>query len=133
MAVRAFDLGCYRHLLSEAYPQVPHTGEENERLLEIVRGLQQKDSLSPEERELMSLVLVLIEKFEEDHYSTRKASPDAVVRELMRARGLRPKDLYEIFGSKGTTSEVLRGKRGISKSAAKALASRFNVSIDLFL
>jgi antitoxin component HigA of HigAB toxin-antitoxin module len=35
--------------------------------------------------------------------------------------------------SKGTTSEVLRGKRGISKAAAKALAARFNVSTDLFL
>ena len=52
----------------------------------------------------------------------------------MRARDLKPKDLYNIFGgSKGTTSEVLRGKRSISKSAAKALAERFGVSAELFL
>jgi HTH-type transcriptional regulator/antitoxin HigA len=133
MTVRAFDVSYYGNLLSEAYPRVPQTEEENERLLDIVRGLQQKASLSPEEQELMALVLALIEKFEEEHYATRKAKPDAVVRELMRAHGLRPKDLYEVFGSKGTTSEVLRGKRGISKAAAKALAGRFGVSANLFL
>jgi HTH-type transcriptional regulator/antitoxin HigA len=52
---------------------------------------------------------------------------------MLRAKDVKPKDLYHIFGSKGTTSEVLRGKRAISKSAAKALANYFNLSVELFL
>lgn len=133
MAAKAFNLSSYQHLLSEVHPQLPQTAAENERLIQTVRALQEKRRLSPEEKALTNLLLVLIEKFEDDHYSTVKAKPHAVLRELMRARDLKPKDLYETFGSKGTTSEVLRGKRAISKAAAKALAKMFNVKVDLFL
>src|SRR5205807_9635042 len=108
--------------------------EDNDTLLEKARELQRKDQISLEEQALVDVLLVLIERFEEEHYGSKKAQPDAVLRELMRARDLKPKDLYNIFGgSKGTTSEVLRGKRSISKSAAKALAERFGVSAELFL
>jgi HTH-type transcriptional regulator/antitoxin HigA len=133
MAAKVFDLASYQHLLSEVHPQLPRTEAENERLIQRVQELQNKERLSPEEQELTALLLVLIEKFEDDHYSTTKSEPQAILRELMRARDLKPKDLYEVFGSKGTTSEVLRGKRAISKTAAKSLAKVFNVKVDLFL
>jgi len=133
VAAKAFDLGSYKRLLSREHPLVPRTGQDLEKLLADLHRLQNKESASPEEREFTDLLLVLIEKFEEEHYRTKKAAPDAILRELMRARDLKPKDLYEVFGSKGTTSEVLRGKRAISKSSAKALATRFHVSADLFL
>jgi HTH-type transcriptional regulator/antitoxin HigA len=133
MAAKAFDLASYCHLLSEVHPQVPQTEAENERLIEMVRELQDQECLSPEEQQLTALLLVLIENFEEAHSSTTKSKPHAILRELMRARDLKPKNLYEVFGSKGTTSEVLHGKRAISKSAAKSLAKIFNVSVELFL
>jgi HTH-type transcriptional regulator/antitoxin HigA len=133
MAAKTFNLASYRHLLSEAHPRLPRTEPENEQLLELVQNLQQKPRLSPEEQALMEVLLVLIEKFEDAHYSTAKAEPHAILRELMRARELAPKDLYHVFGSKGTTSEVLCGKRGISKAAAKSLSMIFHVKADLFL
>jgi HTH-type transcriptional regulator/antitoxin HigA len=133
MAVEAFDVLTYDRLLTEVHPRVPQTEAENERLLAILEGLHDKEHPSPEERELIKLLIVLIEDFEEAHYATRRAQPHEVLREMMRARDVKPKDLYQIFGSKGTTSEVLRGKRAISKSAAKALANYFNLSVELFL
>ncbi|HLO88292.1 MAG TPA: helix-turn-helix domain-containing protein [Nostocaceae cyanobacterium] len=51
----------------------------------------------------------------------------------MLARGLKQKDLAEIFGSKGITSELITGKRSISKNQAKALSEFFHVSPALFL
>jgi HTH-type transcriptional regulator/antitoxin HigA len=51
----------------------------------------------------------------------------------MRVRGVAPKDLWDLFGSKRITSEVLSGRRGISKDKAKKLAERFGVSAELFL
>jgi HTH-type transcriptional regulator/antitoxin HigA len=42
-------------------------------------------------------------------------------------------DLVEKIGSKGVVSEILNGKRAISKSQAKALAEIFNVSSSLFI
>jgi antitoxin component HigA of HigAB toxin-antitoxin module len=80
------------------------------------------------------VLLALIQKFEDEHYATRRTAAHEALLEMMRAHGVKPKDLYGIFGcSKGTTSEVLSGKRSISKSAAKALAAKFNVSTDLFI
>jgi len=75
----------------------------------------------------------LIENFEDAHYSTSRAKPHEILKELMRASGLQPKDVYVIFGSKGTSSEVLRGKRGLRKAAVKELAKLFRVSAELFL
>lgn len=45
----------------------------------------------------------------------------------------RPKDLWTVLGSKSHASEILSGKRSISKDQAKKLASFFKVSADLFL
>jgi HTH-type transcriptional regulator/antitoxin HigA len=51
----------------------------------------------------------------------------------MQARGVRQKDLLHIFKSDGIASEVINGKRSISKAQAKALAEFFDVSVDLFI
>jgi HTH-type transcriptional regulator/antitoxin HigA len=51
----------------------------------------------------------------------------------MSVRQLKQKDIVEVFGSKGITSEVINGKRSISKNQAKALGDFFHVSYTLFL
>jgi HTH-type transcriptional regulator/antitoxin HigA len=51
----------------------------------------------------------------------------------MEQRDLRPRDLWDTFGSKGITSEVLSGKRGISIAMARKLANFFHVGTELFL
>jgi HTH-type transcriptional regulator / antitoxin HigA len=133
MAARSLNLSTYAELLTKAHPTVPRTEVENQRLITIVEDLTEKNTLSSEEKELLEVLLALIEKFENRHYATKRATPQEALREMMRAHGMKPKDMYQIFGSKGTTSEVLRGKRSISKEAAKTLAARFNVSVDLFI
>lgn len=50
----------------------------------------------------------------------------------MEARRLAQKDLWRVFGSKGITSEVVHGKRSISKTQARKLADFFRVSADQF-
>jgi len=47
--------------------------------------------------------------------------------------GLRQRDLLDVFGSRGIASEVVSGKRAISKAQAKKLAEVFHVPADLFL
>jgi HTH-type transcriptional regulator/antitoxin HigA len=46
---------------------------------------------------------------------------------------LKQADLVPIFSSKGITSEVINGKRGISKAHAKALGKFFNISPAAFI
>ncbi|MGO9258468.1 MAG: helix-turn-helix domain-containing protein [Bryobacteraceae bacterium] len=51
----------------------------------------------------------------------------------MEQRGLRPKNLWPILASKSRVSEILSGKRSISKAQAKKLAEFFGVPVNLFL
>jgi HTH-type transcriptional regulator / antitoxin HigA len=124
----------YRRLVSKAMPVVIESEEENERMLAIVEKLMDKgEAISPEEDMLLRLLSALIQDFEERFYTPRDVTPLEMLRHLMESRGVKQSDLWELFGSKGVTSEVLNGKRGLSKTHIKKLAAFFNVSPELFL
>src|SRR5687768_6833560 len=133
-AVRKIDPVRYRRLLSRTMPVVIETEEENARMLTIVEKLMHKgENLSPEEEKLLKLLARLIEDFEQSYYQPRDATPLEVLHHLMEERGIKQNQLWQLFGSKGIASEVLSGKRGISKTHARALANYFHVSADLFV
>ena len=52
---------------------------------------------------------------------------------LLEQRGLEAHDLRPVLGSKSRISEILNGKRTISKAQAKKLAAFFHVPLDLFI
>jgi len=52
---------------------------------------------------------------------------------LMETSGRTTKDLLPIFATRGRFSEVMNGKRSISKEQAKKLATFFKVTADLFI
>src|SRR5215475_1777753 len=123
----------YGRLLAKTLPGVITSEAENERLLAEVEKLMSKESLSPEEGKLLDLLTTLIEEFESAHYQFNASTPAGILRELMEARGVKQSELWDLFGSKGTASEVLSGKRAISKTQAKKLAQFFKVSVELFI
>lgn len=115
-------------------PVVIETEEENDRMLAEVEKLMAKgENISPEEDALLRLMATLIQDFEEKFYQPKEATPLEILHHLMDARDLKQSDLLEVFGSKGIASEVINGKRNISKAQAKALAKFFKVSVDLFI
>lgn len=125
----------YRRLLGRTMPGVIETEAENERMLAEIEKLLDKGegNLTPEEGKLLALMVRLVEDYEQEHYPIKDASPHEVLQELMRARGLRKRDLIAIFGSSGYTSDVVNGKRGISKEHAKRLGEFFHVSPEAFI
>jgi HTH-type transcriptional regulator/antitoxin HigA len=132
--VRRIDPVRYRRLVSRALPAVIETEEENLRMLAVVEKLMKKgENLSAEEEKLLKLLVRLIEDFEQEYYHPKEAEPLEVLHHLMEARGIKPSQLWDVFGSKGITSEVLNGKRAISKTHARALANYFHVPADLFI
>jgi HTH-type transcriptional regulator / antitoxin HigA len=132
MAVH-LDEKSYGLLLRRTLPRVIRTERECARLTDELARLDERDGLTPEEKELAELLTMLIEEYEERRYPIREADPLQTVQHLMEARNLRPKDLWKLFGSKGTASDVLHGKRAISKAQAKRLAEFFHVSAALFI
>jgi HTH-type transcriptional regulator/antitoxin HigA len=51
----------------------------------------------------------------------------------MEQRSLKQADLLPIFKSRGYVSEVINGKRAISKAHTKQLAEFFKVSVNVFI
>src|SRR5437764_11724752 len=132
--VRRIDPARYRRLLSQTMPVIIETEEENERMLKVIEKLMDKgEGLSPEEEKLLKLLTKLVEDFEERYYHPRDATPLEVLQHLMESREVKQTHLWEVFGSKGIASEVLNGKRGISKTHAIALAEDFHIPADLFI
>ena len=128
-----FDEAKYVAVLSQYKPQPIHTEEENRRAIDVLEGLHANDVLTPEQEAFAELLTTLIEKFEEERYALRPASPAAILRELLQANDLKQKDLAELVGSKGIASEIINGKRRISRSLAEVFSKRFSVPYRLFL
>ena len=122
----------YRRLLSRVLPVVIQTEEENERMLKEIERLMGKDSLSPEEDRLFDLMTKLVDDYEHDRYPIPDVPPDRLLSYLMEQRGLRQADLIPVFGTSGRVSDVVRGKRSISKTQAKALGEFFHIEPGAF-
>ncbi len=121
----------YRKLIATALPRVIHTEEENEKYIAQLEALHRR-KLTPEEEQLAELLTLLIENFEERHYQLDASSPIDVLRELMSANDLNQSDLIDVFGTASVISEVLNGKRDLSKSHIQKLCQRFHISSELF-
>ena len=124
----------YIKLLSETVPRIIDTEIEHKRLLnEVDKFMDLGENLTDEQAEVLQLLITLIEQYENKVYQMKAITPLDILHELMSVRQLKQKDIVEIFGSKGITSEVINGKRSISKNQAKALGDFFHVSYTLFL
>ena len=91
------------------------------------------NNLSVEERRLLALLSRLIEDYEDRTFPVPDSPPYRTLQFLMEQNGLRQAHLVSIFGSRGRVSEVVNGKRVISKAQAKAMGEFFKVSPELFI
>lgn len=95
--------------------------------------LKEQDHLSADDRKYARLLAALIEKYETEKYAISDASPLEVLRELMEANSLRQKDLIPILGGhESVVSEIVNGKRPLSKHHIEKLSQRFKVSPAIF-
>jgi HTH-type transcriptional regulator/antitoxin HigA len=127
-----FDRATYSNLLAEIAPQAIETEEEYDRLLAVAERLTFAKNRTPEERALYKLLVTLIEVYETENYPI-ESDPHEILQHIMESSGTRQADLVGIIGSSGVVSEVVNGKRAISKAQAKALGDYFKISPSLFI
>ena len=127
-----FDRLLYAKLLAENAPRVIESEEEYDRLLPIAERLTFAKNLTPEEKALYRLLVLLIENYETEKYPI-ESKPHEILQHIMESSGTRQRDLVGTVGSSGVISEIVSGKRSISKRQAKLLGDKFKVSPKLFL
>jgi HTH-type transcriptional regulator / antitoxin HigA len=119
-------------LLAKVPPKIICTEAENEYYIEALYWLEQKRSRTREEKDFADLLTLLIEDFEERRYHLPRATPLKALAFLMEQHGLKQKDLTNILGTRSIVSEVMGGKRELTKEQIRRLSQRFHVSPEIF-
>lgn len=128
-----FDAKSYTELLVRYQPKPIATEAENEQAIALAQELEHRSPRTVEEDVFLELLLVLIEKFEEENYPIPTVNYSSMVQHLMEARDLEESDLIPILGSATVVSEILMNERQIKHDEARKLAEFFRVEMDLFL
>lgn len=85
------------------------------------------------QQDIIELLTVLIEKWDEKHNSFSDADPVELLVYLMKENQLKAVDLAgELEVSKSLLSDILNYRRSLSKDVIRKLATRFSVSQELF-
>ena len=134
-ATLTIDRRKYVRLANRIVVKAIESEREFDQMVAAVRSLMDKgeERLSPEETALLETMAILIEAYDTSHHPVSPTPPHDMLAQLMETSGRAPKDLLPVFGTRGRVSEVLNGKRSISKEQAKKLAARFSVSAYLFI
>jgi len=125
----------YARLANRIIVKAIETEAEYDHMVAAVEHLIDKgeDRLSPEESALLETMAILVQAYDDRHHPVPSVAPNETLAYLMETSGRTAKDLLPVFGTRGRVSEVLGGKRSISKEQAKKLASLFKVAVDLFI
>ncbi len=123
----------YAKLLVKSLPRPVRTEQEHERLIQMLLALDKRENPSPEEEALAEVLTLLIEDYEERRHPLPRVSPNESLKALMEERGLKHKDIWPVIGNKGAATEILGGRRSISKAQARKLAEFLRVPVELFI
>lgn len=97
--------------------------------LEVIFDAKE-DTIEGDEAEILSL---LIENFENEHYTIDAPDPIEAIRIRMEEMDLKQKDLVDIIGSKSKTSEVLNRKKKLTLDMIRNLQKKLNLSAELLI
>ena len=86
-------------MIAQGAPRVIHNDEELEMYTDALFQLTALENPSSSEVEAIELLTLLVERYEEEHYSVPKADPVSIVRFLIEQQHLTQRDLIPQFGS----------------------------------
>lgn len=127
-----FDPAKYRRLVSQALPKQIETAEEFDQIAAQLEQLDRLERLSAEQLALANLLAILVEDYVNRHHAVPTLAGREALAYLMEENGLKAADLAGIM-PRSRVSEILAGKRNISREQAKLLGERFKVDAALFL
>jgi HTH-type transcriptional regulator/antitoxin HigA len=83
-----------------------------------------------DEAEILSL---LIENYENQHYSIEAPDPVEAIKIRMEEMNLKQKDLIGVIGGKSSVSEILNKKKKLTLEMIRNLASKLNLSATILI
>lgn len=122
----------YGTLLSETQPEVIDGEDQHQHFVEVLEQLASQKALTPAQKKLVALLILLITEFENRNYPMPASGPLDVIRHIMEVQNLRQKDLVDVFGTESIVSDILNGRRELRKEHIQRLSTRFGISPAAF-
>jgi len=123
----------YQSLLVDYSPRPIRTPREHKRALGQIERLMTPHP-SREQSELIELLAMLIEQYESVQYPTPQNSPRDMLEHYLENRGLSRAQLARETGiPRATITNILSGRRAVSKTNAVRLAKYFQVPVSIFI
>jgi HTH-type transcriptional regulator/antitoxin HigA len=122
--------------LSKLISRPLRTEEDYEKAVLVIDRLLE---INPEEGtvedDLLDLLSVLVEAYEDDHetWTHEKVSPQSVVRFMAEQKEMSQGELAELFGGRSRLSDFMKEKRDLSRAQIKALRDALGIPADLLI
>ena len=85
------------------------------------------------ESDQMDILVLLIQKYEDEHYPIDAPDPIAAIKFRMEHAGLTPKDLIPYIGSRSKVSEILSGKRELTLAMIRTLNRHLGIPAEVLI
>jgi HTH-type transcriptional regulator/antitoxin HigA len=127
--------GDYLALVAELPIRPITTAAEYKAAQAILDRLIGRDDLTVGQRDYLAAIVRFVGDYEQLKWPVagEKMSPLEALKFLLEENDMSTTDLGYVVGSRGLASEILNGKRGMSKAVIGKLAKRFCVNPSLFL
>jgi HTH-type transcriptional regulator / antitoxin HigA len=120
--------------LIQRFPLRPiRTEEELDQAMEIVDELTDRDNLDEGEKDYLDVLSDLMERYEAQQHPIGPVSDAVILAHLIEAKGISQAELArEARIAESTISEILKGKRTLTRSQIGRLARCFGVGPTAF-
>jgi HTH-type transcriptional regulator/antitoxin HigA len=85
------------------------------------------------EGDRLDVLVILVEAYEQEHYSIPAPDPIEAIKYHMESRGLTRRDLEPYLGSRARVAEVLNRKRPLSLEMIRRLHSGLGIPADVLV
>jgi HTH-type transcriptional regulator/antitoxin HigA len=120
-------------MIAHGAPHVIHNDAELEMYTDALFRLTALENPSSCEVEAIELLTLLVERYEQEHFSVPEADPLSVVRLLIEQQNLTQRDLIPQFGSESAVSMFMTGQRNLTLEQVRKLSARFKLPADVFI
>ena len=105
---------------------------------QLNRALKRIDELwgakrNTEKCDELDILMLLVEKYEEEHYPIPPSDPVEAIKFLMEQKALTRKDLEPYLGTRARVSEVLNKKRNLTLPMIKRLHEGLNIPYNCLI
>ena len=128
------DREAYLDLVREVSLRPIRSDDDLARAIAMIDRLADQETRSPGEDDYLDVLSGLVEHYETENDPEPVVSPADLLRHLIESKGANQTQVAEATGiTESTLSEILSGKRGISRKVMRSLGDYFRVDPAVFL